>query len=372
MGYLIFIIYFDHQVFDGKKKLVGSGDCYPSPIKTLKGKHVVRLQVKHSSITVLESLNDMPMLLQRPIKAAVALNFYQTQTDTLLGSDKMKMSSKGVTPGGSVSFFLKEPSSDSIPKGASPGDVLAGTITYLKKDNATLGSGTKPGGYEVKYIVGDTKAQSAEKEKEKSVVAATATAALAATAATATATATATEVVTTTITTLITAVPTADDGDSATPKETGMEVAVREAKTKYLKSLTGLPAFDPLYIIAEGEYPLDLALKLVALSHTVKLKVSALAAHKKLSSAETTGTTASIVHTIIIVHKIINVHTIINVHKIITVQTIIIVHTIVINFTGCKSSYTIIFIYHLLHSGIFIKLFFQYSLTFLCSLQPQL
>ena len=55
-----------------------------------------------------------------------------------------------------------------------------------------------------------------------------------------------------------------------------MEVAVREAKTKFLKSQIGLPTFDVLYAPVQLEYPTDLALRLVALSHYVKLKVSTL------------------------------------------------------------------------------------------------
>ena len=251
-------------------------------------------------------MNDMPMQLQRPIKTPVALVFYLTQSDTLLGSEKMKMATRGITPGGSTSFYFKEPSFDSIPKGASPGDILSGTITYLKKDNATLGCGTRPGGYDVKYIVGDIKAPSAEKEKEKEkgVMAAAATPAFAATATAAatvgTATATATAVATSTVSIMdvTTTVPITDTTEIKLPKESGMEGAVREAKTKYLKTLAGTPAFDSLYTAAELEYPADLPLKLVALSHAVKLKTAALTAEKKLSTAETTGTSILTVRTV--------------------------------------------------------------------------
>ena len=97
----------------------------------------------------------MTMQLLRPITKPIVLSFYQTQTDTLIGTDKLTV--RALAPGGFVSFYFKEPSFDQIPKACSPGDTLIGTVTYLKKDNATLGCGTRPGGYEVKYIVGDTK-----------------------------------------------------------------------------------------------------------------------------------------------------------------------------------------------------------------------
>ena len=236
------------------------------------------------------------MQLQRPIKTPVALTFYLTQSDTLLGSDKMKMGTRGVTPGGSTSFYLKEPAFDSIPKGASPGDILSGTITYLKKDTATLGSGTKPGGYELKYIVGDIKAPNADKEKEKekekdkAMTAQTATPAAAVATSVVPTTASALATLLATITDVTTTVPNAATPEIPSPKESGMEAAVREAKTKYLKSLAGTSAFDSLYIAAELEYPADLPLKLVALSHAVKLKSGALSAEKKLTTAQTVGT----------------------------------------------------------------------------------
>ena len=67
-----------------------------------------------------------------------------------------------------MSFYLKEPSYDSLPKGIVPGDVLKGSITYLKKDNSTLGCGTRPGGYELRYLVADTKPPSDKNTSDKS------------------------------------------------------------------------------------------------------------------------------------------------------------------------------------------------------------
>ena len=179
------------------------------------------------------------------------------QTDALGGNNKVK--TRPLTPGGSLSFFLKEPSFDTLPKTASPGDFLTGSITYLKKDSAVLGCGTKPGGFGVRYLVADTKPPSAAKDdKDK------------------------------------------DKGDKdkgngegkegkeeKKEKESGLEVAVREAKVKYFKSQVGAPdattVFDTLYPTAVKEHPTDLPLALVGLSHRVKCKSAALGGAKKAS-----------------------------------------------------------------------------------------
>ena len=242
------------------------------------------------------------MQLQRSIKSAIALTFFLTHSDTLVGTDKLSV--RAVAPGGSTSFHFKEPTQDQIPKGALPGDTLFGTVTYLKKENTSIGCGTKPGGYEVKYIVGDTK------------IAATSTSTPAATS-TSTLVSADIEVVSTDIVSTPSPVTAPSDGtvllndktdqenttppsnspvlankekDNAQEKESGIDVAVREAKTKYLKNLVGVPStFDSLYSTMEAEYPTDLPLKLVGLSHSVKCKSNALAASLKTDAKDLAG-----------------------------------------------------------------------------------
>ena len=287
---------------------MGTGDYGAKSVKTLKGQHAVRIQIKHTSIVVLESINDMPMLLQRTMKTPVNLSFFLTQSDALVGTNKL--TARSIPPGGSVSFYYREPNADQIPKGALPGDTLSGKVTYLRKDKAMLGSGMKPGGYDVKYVIGDTKP-----------------AAAAATTATPTTTSVSTTAPVTVITdgdtnsTPIVPANTIDPvlvnpGAASTPvtpastsekvdlketekekekakekeKESGIDEAVRKAKTKYLKNEVGNPTtFDSLYVTVETAYPKDLALKLVALCHTVKCQQTATEAVRRDCNAETIG-----------------------------------------------------------------------------------
>ena len=288
---------------------MGTGDYGAKSVKTLKGKHTVRIQIKHASIVVLESINDMPMLLQRAMKTPVNLSFFLTQSDALVGTNKL--TARSIAPGGSVSFFYREPNADQIPKGALPGDTLSGKVTYLRKEKAIVGCGTKPGGYDVKYVIGDTKP---------------AAAAAATTTTPTTTTASTTAPITVIIdgdsnSTPIVPASTIDpvvvsSGAASTPitpastsekvdlketekekekekekvKESGIDEAVRKAKTKYLKNEVGnQTTFDSLYLTLETAYPKDLALKLVALSHTVKCQQTAMDAVKKDCTTEKIG-----------------------------------------------------------------------------------
>ena len=293
---------------------MGTGDYGAKTIKTLKGKHTIRIQVKHASVAVLESINDMPMQLKRALKTPVNLSFFLTQSDALVGTNKL--GARFIAPGGSVSFFFREPTVDQIPKGVLPGDTLSGKVTYLRKDKAILGCGTKPGGYDVKYVIGDTKPAAASTTTATTNTTATASASSPVTVI-ADGDAETTPPVVPASTPDITAIPTTDvTSTPVTPiatsekndlkgkekekeKESGIDVAVREAKTKYLKSQIGNPtAFDSLYLTVEAVYPKDLALKLVALSHTVKCKQTALEAVKKSSTVDTLG-----VYTMIPTHQ---------------------------------------------------------------------
>jgi Tripeptidyl peptidase II len=291
---------------------MGTGDYGTKTIKILKGKHTIRIQIKHASVAVLESINDMPMQLKRALKTPLNLSFFLTQSDALVGTNKL--GARFIAPGGSVSFFFREPSADQIPKGILPGDTLSGKVTYLRKDKAILGCGTKPGGYDVKYVIGDTKPAAA------STAATTATATASASSPVTViadgdaettppivpaSTSDTTAIPTTEATsTPVTPTATSEKGDlkgkeKEKEKESGIDAAVREAKTKYLKSQIGNPtSFDSLYLTVEAVYPKDLALKLVALSHTVKCKQTALDAVKKSSTVDTIG-----VYTMIPTHQ---------------------------------------------------------------------
>eukprot|EP01041_Mallomonas_annulata_P006918 gene6918-14055_t len=224
------------MIYDSKKKLMGTGDAWASTVKLGKGKYTVRLQVKHENTATLETLSDMPMQLERTLKSSISLNFYSTQANAM--SNGNKFNSRTLQQGTVLSLMVKEPSSDQLPKTISAGDVLLGTSTYLRKLNGAMGNGTKPGGFPIRYLVGDTKITSTTSGSGTS--------------------------------------NTVNGGSSSkaasvTSAVESFEIAIRDAKLKHLKGLTGDDdSFSQIVPTIENEYPSHLPLHQIILAHMIK------------------------------------------------------------------------------------------------------
>lgn len=121
-----------YMLYDSDMKYIACGDAFPEKIQISKGNYTLRLQVRHSSISVLEGINTLPMLLERNLngKNSINVSCYKDKLDALIDINKMK--TRSIIHGGSVSLYIKELSHSDLPKNASPGDILEGNITYLK------------------------------------------------------------------------------------------------------------------------------------------------------------------------------------------------------------------------------------------------
>ena len=70
---------------------------------------------------------------------------------------------------------------------------------------------------------------------------------------------------------------------------------MRETKVKYLRGIVGdEKAFDAAYVVVKAEYPTDLPLALVLVSHMVKGKDSALSSFKKNMNTTSSSTTTTV------------------------------------------------------------------------------
>lgn len=228
------------MIYDSCKRLVACGDSWPSFTKLGKGKYTIRYQVRHASTATLELLIELPVLLERKI-TGLPLSFFKTQSEALIGKDKMQ--TRALIKDGCISMYIQEPKYEQLPKGVSVGDVLTGSISYLKKMDGLVGAGTKPGGYKVTYAVNDTKSR-------------------------------------------VKANGAGANGFSSTPssegvagtssvacKESPYDTAVRESKLKYLKSLCGKRnEFSEVFQKLVVEYPDNLAILQTNLSHLLQLR----------------------------------------------------------------------------------------------------
>lgn len=216
------------MVYNSKKVLVGAGDAWPNPIKLQKGKYTVRLQVRHTLTTVLEGLTDLPLVLERSPKSSIPLSFFHSQTDALAGTDG-KVGSRVLHVGTSASFFVREPAADALPKSVATGDVFVGSVTYVKKAAATIGSTDRPGGYPIRYTYVDIKTKAAGGSATSTTAASTET-------------------------------------------EKSLDSLVKDAKLKYLKGLIGNETTFPTALeTIKTEFPEDLQVHQAAVAHADKL-----------------------------------------------------------------------------------------------------
>uniref|UniRef100_A0A2L2YDC2 Tripeptidyl-peptidase 2 n=1 Tax=Parasteatoda tepidariorum TaxID=114398 RepID=A0A2L2YDC2_PARTP len=150
------------MLFDSNKQLIALGDAYPSKyaVKVEKGDYVLKLQIRHDDVSLLEKMSEMPMLISAKMQSSITLDVYDKHSLALIGGKKM--SSQIIPPGCTVPIFLAPIPNDKYPKNCSPGYYLQGTITF-SKDDAIKKADT----YSFKYIVPELPKKSSSKQVDK-------------------------------------------------------------------------------------------------------------------------------------------------------------------------------------------------------------
>jgi tripeptidyl-peptidase-2 len=136
--------------FDAFKKRLGSFSLYPKKVKLeSKGDYVIRVQVRDESPQLLEKFTTTPMTIDIPLAKPINLSCYAAFNDVFVGSAKPKML---LVRGLSTPVFFNSVDAASLPKGASSGDVLVGSLCDASRKDT--------GSVVVKYVVPPTKASS--------------------------------------------------------------------------------------------------------------------------------------------------------------------------------------------------------------------
>jgi len=151
---------------DKCKKVLGFADAWPSEIScskavgTEKGdcKVILRLQLRHERVSVLEQFQQLEIWLERKLKDALSLSAYPTHGAAVLGNVKGNSDAinckQRLKRGKTATVFLAGPNVEKLPKGHKCGDILLGSVTYCSSDANLMGVGKKPGGFPLRYIVG--------------------------------------------------------------------------------------------------------------------------------------------------------------------------------------------------------------------------
>lgn len=139
------------MIFDSAKRLVADGGLAPGAVRLPKGDYVLRFHVRYDDQDVLAGLEDTALLLEHKLGSSIGLDFYRDPDGATVGGHGF--GSRTLPQGGRATLFVAGPDADDLPKGAQPGDVLLGSLTFGKANGSLAGAGKKPGGFPVRYVV---------------------------------------------------------------------------------------------------------------------------------------------------------------------------------------------------------------------------
>jgi len=149
-------------IFDEDKKYLGVADSWPSEIKAPKGNITIRLQIRHDDVKKLDLMKSLTIWIERKLSKEISLSAYKTHRSMVTGGDSWTRSL--LRQGTTTNVFFGEPSN--IPPECKCGDVLTGSATFADGPSELPGSGKRPGGFEVNYVVG-TKMKDEKEVKAK-------------------------------------------------------------------------------------------------------------------------------------------------------------------------------------------------------------
>ncbi|KJE96994.1 tripeptidyl-peptidase 2 [Capsaspora owczarzaki ATCC 30864] len=131
------------SVYDSNKRRLFSGDAFPShyALKLDKGDYVVRLQLRHEKIDVLERCKDFPVMIERSLTKSqeVSLDIFPSYKAALANGARVR--AQTVAPGSILPCYIgcALPASR-LPRDCRAGDQLVGALCLSKQ--FTLGSNT--------------------------------------------------------------------------------------------------------------------------------------------------------------------------------------------------------------------------------------
>lgn len=116
------------MVFDTNKQLIAKGDFRPKPFQLAKGSYVIKVQIRHDELPLLDKLKDLSLIIERRLEKEINFDLFSHISGTLVGG--FKFTKKELKKGSREVFFIKAISD--LPKDAKPGDILLGSLKLFK------------------------------------------------------------------------------------------------------------------------------------------------------------------------------------------------------------------------------------------------
>ncbi|EST06453.1 Peptidase S8/S53 domain protein [Kalmanozyma brasiliensis GHG001] len=129
------------QLFDLRKKRVHFGDVYKKEIDLPKGDYVLKAQLLHENMKVLESLKHVTLMVDQKLSKpdSAALKLYDNHVDLHSEAPAAKYAGVKLHPGERIVLTLDlNLEGDAVPKEAQAGDVLVGTFGFAAEGKGAI------------------------------------------------------------------------------------------------------------------------------------------------------------------------------------------------------------------------------------------
>ena len=129
------------QLFDLRKKRVHFGDVYKKEIDLPKGDYVLKAQLLHENLKVLEALKNVTLMIDQKLSKpdSAALKLYDNHVDLHSEASPAKYTGIKLHPGERIVLTLDlNLEGDAVPKEAQPGDVLVGSFGFAAEGKGQI------------------------------------------------------------------------------------------------------------------------------------------------------------------------------------------------------------------------------------------
>ena len=162
-----------YMIFDKNKKLVGSGEAFRETIKLEKNnKYLYRVQVRHTSLSTLESLKSAKLQISLPLSPSISCDMFYGKRSMVQNTNKV--GSLKLPPFSNRKIYIASPTKDVSVKNIQAGDHISGWLkldsnakTFLKPK--FRGTGTSGGNSSlcvpVECVLGPANSKKAPKSK---------------------------------------------------------------------------------------------------------------------------------------------------------------------------------------------------------------
>lgn len=149
---------------DGNKRRIADGTSGHPPVSLEKGEYVLRLHVRSADEEALRGLRNLPMQIDRQLDPPVKLRVLEDEDGATVGGHDF--ATRKLAAGETAALWIAPPALKSIPKGASPGDVLLGTVRYGEKGSSAQEAGDRPDGWPLAVRLASKRVEDEAKEAD--------------------------------------------------------------------------------------------------------------------------------------------------------------------------------------------------------------